>query len=135
MKITTIIAASMLFTLPAMAEEHHTVSWYHAHPAETLAKLQACNDDPGYAKHDPNCENAHEARLAMSVDEGRREIGLMQQKENQQQQQIMMANPQYLLNRMQRCHGLTDPADLRIAGCALVYATAKQYLAANGRQP
>src|SRR4051812_24553282 len=135
MKITAIITASVLFAVPAKGEEHHTVSWYHAHPADTLGKLAACNNDPGYAKHDPNCENAHEARIAMSVDEGRHEIGLMQQKEDQRQQQIMMANPQYLLNRMQRCHGLTDPVDQRINSCPLVYATAKQYLAANGRQP
>jgi hypothetical protein len=135
MRVTTIIAAAMVLAVPAMAEEHHTVSWYRAHPAEMEAKLAACKDDPGYAAHDPNCENAHEARIGQSVDEARAQVGLMQKQEDQRQQRLMMANPQYLLNRLRQCNAIPSPAVREINDCPLVYATAKQYLTANGHQP
>ena len=35
-----------------------TVSWFEAHPSEMKQKYAACNDNPGGAMTDPECENA-----------------------------------------------------------------------------
>jgi hypothetical protein len=39
-----------------------TVSWFAAHPSEMRQKFAACNDNPGGAMTDPECENALTAR-------------------------------------------------------------------------
>lgn len=38
-----------------------TVSWFRAHQAEATAKLHLCEDNPGDARHDPECANASKA--------------------------------------------------------------------------
>lgn len=38
-----------------------TVAWFTAHPVEMRAKIAACNNNPGEAKRDPECENASDA--------------------------------------------------------------------------
>ena len=39
-----------------------TVSWFQAHPSEMRQKFAACNDNPGGAMADPECENAATAK-------------------------------------------------------------------------
>jgi hypothetical protein len=39
-----------------------TVSWFEAHRAEMTQKMASCNDNPGGAMADPECENAATAK-------------------------------------------------------------------------
>ncbi len=44
------------------------VAWFMAHPAERRAKRAACDNNPGMAGHDPECENALHAQSNASID-------------------------------------------------------------------
>ena len=46
----------------------HTVAWYQAHPERIKEKLAACNNNPGTARHDPECYNAENAKEATDID-------------------------------------------------------------------
>jgi hypothetical protein len=45
-----------------------TVSWFKAHQPEMNQKLAACNDNPGGAMTDPECQNASDAADRNSLD-------------------------------------------------------------------
>jgi hypothetical protein len=48
-------------SMVAAAPTTHTVSWYLAHQDEWKRKYEACNNNPGAATTDPDCQNAIEA--------------------------------------------------------------------------
>jgi hypothetical protein len=45
-----------------------TVSWFEAHQAVMNQKLDACNDNPGGAMKDPECQNALDAKSHIDTD-------------------------------------------------------------------
>jgi hypothetical protein len=45
-----------------------TVSWFKAHQPEMNQKLVACNDNPGGAMTDPECQNALDAKSRIDTD-------------------------------------------------------------------
>jgi hypothetical protein len=53
---------------PVMPAPIRTVTWFKAHAAERKDKNAACKDNPGVAMHDPECVNAEEAGIQLSVD-------------------------------------------------------------------
>ncbi len=46
----------------AVPHQVRTVSWFEAHRAEMTQKNATCNDNPGGAMADPECENAATAK-------------------------------------------------------------------------
>jgi hypothetical protein len=58
---------------PGMAEAAaapvRTVSWYRQHQSDLKQKLVACNDNPGAAITDVECQNAAEAKSQIDMDE------------------------------------------------------------------
>jgi hypothetical protein len=40
----------------------HTVTWYHAHPDAAGQRTLFCEDNPGFARHDPDCASAQASR-------------------------------------------------------------------------
>lgn len=121
--------------LPALAEEPHTVSWYLAHRAEMTAKLTACNDDPGHAAHDPNCENAHQARITISADDAEAHFNRMMAEGSAKEEQEWRSNPRMLLNRLQLCNGLSAE-NRQIWNCQRAYAAGQDFVRQQkARQP
>jgi len=57
-----VITATLILTAASAAQaDTKTVSWYVAHP-DARAKVYAlCQDNPGQARHEPNCLNAFAA--------------------------------------------------------------------------
>ncbi|MFZ3236933.1 MAG: EexN family lipoprotein [Stellaceae bacterium] len=53
----------------AAAAPVRTVSWYRQHQSDLKQKLAACNDDPGAAMTDVECQNAAEAKSQIDMDE------------------------------------------------------------------
>lgn len=53
----------------AAAAPMRTVSWYRQHQSDLKQKLAACNDDPGAAMTDVECQNAAEAKSQIDMDE------------------------------------------------------------------
>ena len=53
----------------AAAAPVRTVSWYRQHQADLKQKLAACNDNPGAAMTDVECQNAAEAKSQIDTDE------------------------------------------------------------------
>ena len=45
------------------------VSWYRQHQSDLKQKLAACNDNPGAAMIDVECQNAAEAKSQIDMDE------------------------------------------------------------------
>jgi hypothetical protein len=57
---------------PVLACDDHqarTVSYFKEHQDEMKAVLAKCEDNPGGARHDDECINAHVAREKVSYDE------------------------------------------------------------------
>jgi len=75
MKLIVVAAAIALAASPALPrsavppQSERTVMWYVAHPAELRAVVAACANDPGDAKHNPDCENVVQAQLVLSADQ------------------------------------------------------------------
>ena len=60
--VATLLMATAL-TSGARGEEVETATWFADHP-EARAKVNAlCKDDPGQAKHEPNCDNAFQGNV------------------------------------------------------------------------
>lgn len=53
----------------AAAAPLHTVSWYRQHQSDLKQKLAVCNDNPGAAMTDVECQNAAEAKSQIDMDE------------------------------------------------------------------
>ena len=61
---------------PALTQQHvapvshpvRTVSWFESHQSEMNQKLDACNDNPGGAMTDPECQNALDAKSHIDTD-------------------------------------------------------------------
>lgn len=53
----------------AAAAPERTVSWYRQHQSDLKQKLAACNDNPGAAMTDVECQNAAEAKSQIDMDE------------------------------------------------------------------
>ena len=53
----------------AAAAPLRTVSWYRQHQSDLKQKLAACNDNPGAAMTDMECQNAAEAKSQIDMDE------------------------------------------------------------------
>ena len=53
----------------AAASPVRTVSWYRQHQSDLKQKLAACNDNPGAAITDAECQNAAEAKSQIDMDE------------------------------------------------------------------
>jgi len=69
-----ITTAALILAAPAAHAETKTVSWFLAHP-EARAKVYAlCQDNPGEAKHTPNCINAVEAMSRVSAQEVEKQL-------------------------------------------------------------
>jgi hypothetical protein len=129
MKIMARSAAFLaVLALPAMAEETRTVSWYLVHRAEMNAKLTACNDDPGHAAHDPNCENAHQARITLSADEARAQFNQMMADDAAKEERTWRSNPRTLLSRLQLCNGLPTAEARRMWNCQHAYAAGQDFV-------
>lgn len=45
-----------------------TVSWFAANPQDMRQKIATCNDNPGAAIHDAECENALEANEHLAIE-------------------------------------------------------------------
>lgn len=52
----------------AVSHAVRTVSWFKAHQPEMNQKLAACNDNPGGAMTDPECQNALDAKSRIDTD-------------------------------------------------------------------
>jgi len=62
MKASLVLTASAVWALTSAAHaESRTVSWYQAHPAERVAMMHACLDDPGHIGRSPDCVSAEVA--------------------------------------------------------------------------
>jgi hypothetical protein len=48
-------------------QPERTVMWYVGHPAELRAVMAACANNPGAAKHNPDCENVVQAQLVLAA--------------------------------------------------------------------
>jgi len=74
MKLIVVAAAIALAASPASPrsavppQSERTVMWYVGHPAELRAVMAACQNNPGAAKHNPDCENVVQAELVLSAD-------------------------------------------------------------------
>lgn len=53
----------------AAAEPARTVSWYRQHQTDLKKELATCNDNPGSAMTDPDCQNAAEAKSQLDIEE------------------------------------------------------------------
>ena len=62
-------AASTSLAFPTLAAETRTVMWFVGHPSEMKEMLRACRNNPGDAKHVPECENVTQAELVLSAAE------------------------------------------------------------------
>lgn len=58
-------SAALLFAILLAGCDTPTVSWYMQHHEERAEKLAQCADDPGFARIDPGCANAAEARAQL----------------------------------------------------------------------
>jgi hypothetical protein len=56
-------------SVAAAATPEHTVSWYRQHQPDLKQKLATCNDNPGAAMTDVECQNAAEAKSQIDMDE------------------------------------------------------------------
>jgi hypothetical protein len=52
----------------AVPHSVRTVSWFNAHQPEMNQKLATCNDNPGGAMTDPECQNALDAKSRIDTD-------------------------------------------------------------------
>jgi hypothetical protein len=60
--VAALLAATAL-TSGARGDEVKTATWFADHP-EARAKVNAlCKDNPGQAKHEPNCDNAFQGNV------------------------------------------------------------------------
>lgn len=48
--------------VPAVPQPVHTVQWFHQHQDRARQVNEACDNDPGFAMHDPECLAADQAR-------------------------------------------------------------------------
>ena len=64
----TVIFLSVAAVTPAFAQHpaNHTVSWYEQNKSVMYNVLALCANDPGDAKHNPDCVNALAASFATS---------------------------------------------------------------------
>lgn len=68
MKCGTALMGLVLLT--GCAEKVHDMAYYKEHEAERKAMLEACSNNPGEKRNDPNCINAGEAQWRSGKVEG-----------------------------------------------------------------
>lgn len=56
--------------------EPRTASWYAKHAGVRARILQICNDDPGAARHNRDCFNAHTGAIVAGTSQVQRQNGL-----------------------------------------------------------
>jgi hypothetical protein len=64
----TVVTREIPNAIASVIPQPHTVSWYVAHQDAMKGKLSACQEDPGSAIRDPECENASEAFDKVTLD-------------------------------------------------------------------
>ena len=97
-----------------------------AHRSELQGKMAACRDNPGDAKHDPECENAYQARLSISAADAQAHADASRVAMQAQREQDMRANPGMMVYKLQYCNNLPTDVDRRMTGCAAVYSYAQE---------
>jgi hypothetical protein len=53
---------------PQFPPQARTVEWFVAHPDAANEKVKLCNNDPGDAMGDPECQNAYTATERIGID-------------------------------------------------------------------
>jgi hypothetical protein len=132
-RIILTVAASLLLAKAARAEDH-TASWFAAHPADMNAVLDACRDDPGHTRNNPNCANAEQGMLERDVAEGKAAIAHQQAMMDAQQDAAWRADQRTLVAQLKRCN--TIPVQQQWwprTVCPRAFAVAKQILKEEGR--
>jgi hypothetical protein len=119
------LAIAVGFAVQAHAEDR-TASWFAAHPKEMNAVLDACRDDPGHLKHDPNCANASQGMLQWSADRERAQFLASVDEMNAQEEQTWRANPVSLLARLKACNAATLASQRQTWHCDRAFAIAQQ---------
>lgn len=134
MKSAIIFTAALVsLAAPAMAEDH-TASWYAAHPAQMNAVLNACRDDPGHLKNDPNCANADQGEYDKAANDAEATVRRQFADQQTRQRQVWASNPAALLYQLKYCNNVkTFPGTWNAANCPTAFAMAKQYIAAHRR--
>lgn len=116
---------------PALADEGHTASWYANHPHEMRAMIAACNDDPGHARHNPNCANASQGE---SILDEQREMaafeGLSEQVTSEMEKN-WRANPRSLLTQLKMCNAIASAEVRRNMDCDLAFGVAQKLTGHN----
>jgi hypothetical protein len=135
MKSTIIFTAALLgLTAPALAEDH-TASWFAAHPADMNAVLNACRDDPGHLKNDPNCANAEQGEYDKAAADAYAAVNQQFADTRAKLRQELANNPAKLLYQLKYCNNIrSDQGTWNAADCPAAFAMAKQYVAAHQHQ-
>jgi hypothetical protein len=58
--------------MAAPQQQERTASWYADHPSILEKVTKLCRDDPGHAVHNPDCMNASQAQVLVSLREAER---------------------------------------------------------------
>jgi hypothetical protein len=135
MKSTIIFTAALIsLTAPALAEDH-TASWYAAHPADMNAVLNACRDDPGHLKNDPNCANADQGEYDKAAHDAEAAVQKQFADARAKLRQELASNPAKLLYQLKYCNNVRAfPGTWNAADCPAAFAMAKQYVATHKQQ-
>ena len=63
------VSRSVHGTVAAAAASARSVWWYRQHQSDLKQKLAACNNNPGAAMADEECQNAAEAKSEIDMDQ------------------------------------------------------------------
>ena len=69
------IIAAAVITVSANATEVRTTTWFADHPEARRQVLALCNENPGEAKHQPNCANAFQGDIVAATREAKAHVG------------------------------------------------------------
>ena len=66
--VLVLCAVALMGASTVPPQSQRTAMYYVGHPAELRAVLAACRNNPGAAKHNPDCENVTQAEIILEAD-------------------------------------------------------------------